>query len=954
MSDINDEVHAVAEHLRRLNMEFDRYGNLTAQSADAIRKKTSAETYRDQMLAQSGQAAAQGLQSLYRAASTYTSAMYEGQRGSAALNSTITQVTSGLGSLATALAFLVTPGGPLKKILVAGITQLGAKTLEVAAEMDNASRDMVSKQMDAYERLTQTGAIAGEGLTGLGEGAARVGVSIFKMDKYLSLIGGNSGTLSLFAGSAAKGRRQFEELGEELKSERSRFKLLGMDQDAMNEGMMGYVRLLTLTGNIQNVTTKDLKEGVKKYLIEQDALTKLTGVSRKQAEELAAQALSEERFNAEQMELRENGQVKEAENIKNFNIWLSSIAPQLGQGFRAGNDMSAPGAVEYNQALNGAGAEIRELVKRDLPAAMNRVVQEVARSEKDFRGLANYGASGFAGNQAEKARLVGLRGKDFVKMAAEIGVDQGKQVGEGKDEKGNPITVPADPRLEREVKLLDSQQETNILLQRLINEGFNNKIFGPGGADSAQMTALRAQQTAEEYVRAAVKARNPKLLEKKEKETPALTLKEAEAAVTVRDNEVQETGKQLKNLNTALESANTELNKAKTALNSAGSEADKQIAKTELDQALRNKKALEAAQKDLEAEFKKEIDLRDQARKDLEKLKKAPPAVVAPKDKDTAKDNVPPAGETDLEKQARIKKESEAKAAEAEKAKAAEAAEKAKSAETKAAEAKAAEAAKKAADEAAAKKAAEESKKKEEAKETAKISLLPNGARVLDDVLELVKQGVPVISNVRTQEEQDKLKDHQDEKGNWFTKNNLPVAEDSKHLTGDAIDVRTKDMTEDLEKLLKDSGWMRPLPKSDPGHWQRVPKKEDKKTSNADIKNVDLAASLAKNFDLSDATAGLTINSDVATLNSKGMNVSLDSSTDVAKLIMEPVLTQMESSQKDQSAARSNFENSIGDLKSEFAKQKATDELLLAAVQELIRIQKNGVSVNEKILAAQA
>ena len=92
----------------------------------------------------------------------------------------------------------------------------------------------------------------------------------------------------------------------------------------------------------------------------------------------------------------------------------------------------------------------------------------------------------------------------------------------------------------------------------------------------------------------------------------------------------------------------------------------------------------------------------------------------------------------------------------------------------------------------------------------------------------------------------------------------------------------------------------------------------------------------------------------MATLNSKGMNVTLDNSSDVAKLIMEPMITQMETSQKDQSMARSNFEASIGDLKAEFSKQKATDELLLSAVQELIRIQKNGVAVNEKILAAQA
>jgi len=332
---------------------------------------------------------------------------------------------------------------------------------------------------------------------------------------------------------------------------------------------------------------------------------------------------------------------------------------------------------------------------------------------------------------------------------------------------------------------------------------------------------------------------------------------------------------------------------------------------------------------------------------------RAKPAVV--KETSRVSEAEPPKGETDAEKQARIKKESEA-----EKSRAAEAAEKAKSAETKAAEAaakKAADeaAAKKAADEAAAKKAADEAaaKDKSKAKETANITVLDNGARVLDDVLELVKQGVPVVSNVRTQKEQEALVDHTDDKGNRFTKENLPVAENSKHLTGDALDVRTKDMTKDLEKILKDNGWMRPLPKSDPGHWQRVPKPKEKKASEVVPNDVDLASALSQAFDLSDATAGLTINSDVATLNSKGMNVSLDNSADVAKMIaaISPDMAEAfrSSSQADQSAAKANFESSMGDVKSALSEQKATNVALLDAMQELIRIQKNSVDVQQKI-----
>ena len=131
-------------------------------------------------------------------------------------------------------------------------------------------------------------------------------------------------------------------------------------------------------------------------------------------------------------------------------------------------------------------------------------------------------------------------------------------------------------------------------------------------------------------------------------------------------------------------------------------------------------------------------------------------------------------------------------------------------------------------------------------------------------------------------------------------------------------------------------------------------KKEDKKTSEVGPNNVNLATMLARNFDMTDTTAGLTINSDVATLNSKGMDVRLDNSADVAKMIAEPVIEQVSASQKDQTAARASFESTFGDLRAEMAKQKATDDLLLAAVQELIRVQKTGVEVQQKIYQATA
>jgi len=60
-----------------------------------------------------------------------------------------------------------------------------------------------------------------------------------------------------------------------------------------------------------------------------------------------------------------------------------------------------------------------------------------------------------------------------------------------------------------------------------------------------------------------------------------------------------------------------------------------------------------------------------------------------------------------------------------------------------------------------------------------------------------------------------------DEKGRSYTTLGKPVAKNSKHFTGDAIDVNPSEMTEKFAKILEENGWFQPLPKTDSNHWER-------------------------------------------------------------------------------------------------------------------------------------
>lgn len=125
----------------------------------------------------------------------------------------------------------------------------------------------------------------------------------------------------------------------------------------------------------------------------------------------------------------------------------------------------------------------------------------------------------------------------------------------------------------------------------------------------------------------------------------------------------------------------------------------------------------------------------------------------------------------------------------------------------------------------------EKNKSVKPTEETKKNSYkLPNGVSVTEDVYDLAwKHGLPVISNLRTPEEQEKLKHHK-ENGRWYTKEGNPVGEDSKHFSGDAMDIDSRALTAEQRKALEDNGWYQPKwatdPKSgqyDPNHWERKP-----------------------------------------------------------------------------------------------------------------------------------
>jgi hypothetical protein len=103
---------------------------------------------------------------------------------------------------------------------------------------------------------------------------------------------------------------------------------------------------------------------------------------------------------------------------------------------------------------------------------------------------------------------------------------------------------------------------------------------------------------------------------------------------------------------------------------------------------------------------------------------------------------------------------------------------------------------------------------------TSVVGKSSTGARLNPEQQALLSLGIPIISGIRTPEEQAALRDHQDASGKWVTAQGLPVADNSQHTTGNAVDVDSSKLSENQKQILKSLGYTQPLP-NDPNHWQK-------------------------------------------------------------------------------------------------------------------------------------
>lgn len=456
-ADLTPEQREYTELLARYNDELRRFGAASPETRAAIMAGGEKTAKRLDFYAQS---AANALGGLASGAGSVVKALYSGETGMKQFDGMIDGVGKAAGEASKALQVA---GGPIGKVAAVVL-----KFVELLTGPAKAITEMADKYYHSYQQLAKSGAAAADGMMGVGNDALKMGLVLKDMDSYVQLISANAPDLARLGGSAAQGRRMLSNMGQELEKDRLNFIALGMDMKDVSEGMVGFVKQQNLSGGVASRNTKELAQSARNYILEQDAMTKLTGVSRKEMEEQLASAMREEQFNALIRKTRmEQGDAAADAIINTRKLMENTLGPGAAKGFAAamtGNlaDVEAQklamtaGFDNLNAAMHGLKTGLMDPIK-----ATGTVAKGLKRFEETTGGpLALVGAN----NQRMVAYNEQVKAAMFDEAKATEEMEKIKKLQADAIKNGDKATA-------EQSKLMLKQLEDAAALQKMMQKG---------------------------------------------------------------------------------------------------------------------------------------------------------------------------------------------------------------------------------------------------------------------------------------------------------------------------------------------------------------------------------------------------------------------------------------------------------------------------------------------------
>jgi hypothetical protein len=164
--------------------------------------------------------------------------------------------------------------------VVSTVIETMAKFAVVAAQQGDS-------QFKVFKDLQTSGANTSDGLTGVNRLLGSFGLHVKDAGKMLQTISANAQGLVMFRGTVAEGAKAMGGVVKDLRDTGLQESLarIGISYDEQRESIASYITLQAKLGKSQTMTNQQLARGAAEYMKEQDALTRLTGATRKEQEE---------------------------------------------------------------------------------------------------------------------------------------------------------------------------------------------------------------------------------------------------------------------------------------------------------------------------------------------------------------------------------------------------------------------------------------------------------------------------------------------------------------------------------------------------------------------------------------------------------------------------------------------------------------------------------------------
>jgi hypothetical protein len=282
-----------------------------------------------------------------------------------------------------------------------------------------------------YTAIARVGGTTAEGLTGFANSAKDARVSL---DSLASISSAYGGDLAYAFGTVAGGVGQITKAAGAMdKGVKEELIARGIMLEEQLELTAAYSKITAMSGRREQMTTKQLADGTVKYINELDKLTRLTGMSRQEAEKFQQSQLAKVQVGVILGDLEEGQR-------NAINTFLGYIGKRAGPEFQAGLEQLMTGIVteDAGRMLTWLGPELSDLMlaMRQPGAQVEQIANQLAKLIQDRAGQnslmrkteAGIGTAldAATGQLAVQARMFANAGTDYIDLKKEA--EKGTQV----------------------------------------------------------------------------------------------------------------------------------------------------------------------------------------------------------------------------------------------------------------------------------------------------------------------------------------------------------------------------------------------------------------------------------------------------------------------------------------------------------------------------------------------